>query len=87
MSNEINILGARVNLVQMPEVLEKMEEWIEHKKKACFVIDVKNIIISRTNQRYTDITNSAGLLHKIVCHFFRSLVTRVHSLSQKSMWS
>jgi N-acetylglucosaminyldiphosphoundecaprenol N-acetyl-beta-D-mannosaminyltransferase len=60
----IEILGCRVHLVQIPEVIELISHWIEKEREKCHFVVVTGmhgVMEGHKNKKFQDILNSADL--------------------------
>jgi len=60
----IEILGSRVHMVQIPEVIEIISHWIEKEREKCHFVVVTGmhgVMEGRRNKKFQDILNSADL--------------------------
>lgn len=59
----IGVLGVRVHMVQMPEVLTHMEHWVQRRERAHVVVasGMHGVMEARRNPEFKDIVNSADL--------------------------
>jgi N-acetylglucosaminyldiphosphoundecaprenol N-acetyl-beta-D-mannosaminyltransferase len=57
------VLGVRMDALQMPEVIEKLEEWIRERRRSHFVslTSVNNVMEARRDPRFRKIQDSADL--------------------------
>ncbi len=62
-SNCIDILGMRVNMVQMAEVIKTMEEWIIDKSQVNYIVasNAYDAVVSKKNIKVREATNSSNL--------------------------
>ena len=62
-SNCIDILGMRVNMVQMAEVIKTMEEWIIDKSQVNYIVasNAYDAVVSNKNIKVREATNSSNL--------------------------
>lgn len=57
------VLGVRIDALQIPEVIEKLEEWIRERRRSYFVAltNVNNVMEARQDPRFRGIQDSADL--------------------------
>lgn len=61
--NSINILGMRVDMVQIPDVLARMEEWIRDRTKCKYICisNANDAVLSKKDNRVREAVNSSAL--------------------------
>lgn len=62
-TKQIHILGMRVDMVQIPEVLELMEQWIEERNRGKYIVisNANDTVVSNRCERVKEAVNSSSL--------------------------
>lgn len=59
----LDVLGVRIDLVQIPKVIEIVSEWIENKEQGKYIVvsNAYDVVVSRRNSRIRNAVNSSAL--------------------------
>jgi N-acetylglucosaminyldiphosphoundecaprenol N-acetyl-beta-D-mannosaminyltransferase len=62
-ARSFRVLGVRIDALQIPEAIEKLEEWIRERRRSYFVslTNVNNVMEARRDPRFRKIQDSADL--------------------------